>query len=109
MFFLISSISHALLLYTLYPILVINPISEDPLSCDVQFVTSKESVIYVSEGKKPLLAVMLKEAESGGAGLSNFVSKLTSTHPLGIFVNNRYSFPVRFDSLKNANILNSNR
>lgn len=107
MFFLISSISHALLLYTLYPILVINPISEDPLSCDVQFVTSKESVIYVSEGKKPLLAVMLKEAE--GAGLSNFVSKLTSTHPLGIFVNNRYSFPVRFDSLKNANILNSNR
>lgn len=107
MFFLISS--HALLLYTLYPILVINPISEDPLSCDVQFVTSKESVIYVSEGKKPLLAVMLKEAEGGGAGLSNFVSKLTSTHPLGIFVNNRYSFPVRFDSLKNANILNSNR
>lgn len=60
--------------------MVINPISEDPLSCDVQFVTSKESVIYVSEGKKPLLAVMLKE---GGPGLSNFVSKLTSIHPLG--------------------------
>lgn len=84
MFFLISSISHALLLYTLYPILVINPISEDPLSCDVQFVTSKESVIYVSEGKKPLLAVMLKEAGGGVGGRAiEFRLKINEHPPLG--------------------------
>lgn len=57
--------------YTYIRYRVNNPISEDPLSCDVQFVTSKESVIYVSEGKKPLLAVMLKEAGGQGYRISS--------------------------------------
>lgn len=73
-------------LYIRYRLLTI---SEEPLSMPVrvQFVTPKESVIYISEGEKPLLpgVACLKEQASRAIEFRLRHSKLTSSRPLRIF------------------------